>query len=93
MRIIDADALVDIIDEWLDAVGYATIGKGLSYYGELLGCIQDAPTIKTKPVVHGEWIKSEIENGPYLRCSVCWFSGIGAGSSYCPHCGAEMDIS
>ena len=44
-RLVEADAVEEQIDEWIDAVGYATIGKGLSYYGELLGCIEDAPTI------------------------------------------------
>lgn len=44
-RLVEADAVVEQIDEWIDAVGYATVGKGMSYYGELLGCIEDAPTI------------------------------------------------
>ena len=44
-RLVEADAVVEQIDEWIDVVGYATVGKGLSYYGELLGCIEDAPTI------------------------------------------------
>lgn len=44
-RLVEADAVAEQIDEWIDAVGYATVGKGLSYYGELLGCIEDAPTI------------------------------------------------
>lgn len=44
-RLVEADAVVEQIDEWIDAVGYATVGKGLSYYGELLGCVDDAPTI------------------------------------------------
>ena len=44
-RLVEADAVIEQIDEWLDTVGYATVGKGLSYYGELLGCIEDAPTI------------------------------------------------
>ena len=44
-RLIDEDDVREQIDEWLDSVGYPTIGKGLSYYGELLGCVEDAPTI------------------------------------------------
>ena len=44
-RLVEADAVVEQICEWIDGVGYATVGKGLSYYGELLGCIEDAPTI------------------------------------------------
>ena len=44
-RLVEADAVVEPLDEWIDAVGSATVGKGLSYYGELLGCVEDAPTI------------------------------------------------
>lgn len=45
MRIIDADRAIDMIDEWLDSVGTVLVGKGLSSYGELIGCIEDTPTI------------------------------------------------
>ena len=34
-----------MIDEWLDSVGTVLVGKGLSSYGELIGCIEDAPTL------------------------------------------------
>ena len=39
---------IDIIDEWLDSVGTVMVGKGLSSYGELIGCIEEAPTL-TQP--------------------------------------------
>lgn len=45
MRPVDADKVIENIDEWLDSVGYATVGKGLSYYGELIGCVDETPTI------------------------------------------------
>lgn len=45
MRLVDADKVVENIDEWLDSVGYPTVGKGLSYYGELIGCVDETPTI------------------------------------------------
>lgn len=44
-RLIDADDVALQIDEWMDSVGTVMIGHGMSYYGELLGCIEDAPTI------------------------------------------------
>lgn len=47
-RPIDAYQAIDIIDEWLDSVGTVMVGKGLSSYGELIGCIEDAPTL-TQP--------------------------------------------
>ena len=51
MRLIDADVAVENIEEWLDSVGTALIGNGLSYTGELMGCIEDAQTVDAVPVV------------------------------------------
>ena len=50
-RLIDADVAIENIEEWLNCVGTALIGKGLSYTGELMGCIEDAPTVDAVPVV------------------------------------------
>ena len=50
-RLIDADVAIENIEEWLDSVGTAMIGKGLSYTGELMCCIEDAPTVDAVPVV------------------------------------------
>ena len=44
-----SDALSEI-DEWMESVGTALIGKGLSYYAELQGCIEDAPAADVEPV-------------------------------------------
>ena len=44
-RPIDAYQAIDNIDEWLDSVGTVMVGKGLSSYGELIGCIEDTPTL------------------------------------------------
>ena len=54
-RLIDAYQAIDIIDEWLGSVGTVMVGKGLSSYGELIGCIDGAPTI-TQP---NEWVNVE----------------------------------
>lgn len=51
-RLIDADIALENIDGWLDTVGTALIGRGLSCYAELQGCIEDAPTVDAVPVVH-----------------------------------------
>lgn len=50
-RPIDAYQAIDIIDEWLDSVGTVMVGKGLSSYGELIGCIEDAPTLTPPEIV------------------------------------------
>ena len=92
MRLIDANEVKRQIDEWLDIVGYCTIGKGLSYYGELLGCIEDAPTIEAAPVVHGEWIYEYHT----WHCNICGchpYKGYipKEPSNFCPNCGAKMN--
>jgi hypothetical protein len=49
MRLIDADEAVEQINEWLDQTG--AIPLNTSYHFELLGCIEDCPTIDAVPVV------------------------------------------
>lgn len=44
----DSDESGAYLDEWLGSVGTVMVGKGLSSYGELIGCIEDAPTL-TQP--------------------------------------------
>ena len=98
-RLIRESDVVENIDEWLETVGYATIGKGLSYYAELKGCITDAPTIEAKPVVHAHWISRLVLITPYTKddyeeeiynCSNCNMT-IEFDTPYCPYCGAQMD--
>ena len=48
---ISREAAIEEIDKWLDTVGTALVGKGLSYYGELIGCIEDAPAADVTSVV------------------------------------------
>lgn len=99
-RLIDADIALENIDEWLDTVGTALIGRGLSYYAELQGCIEDAPTVDAVPVVHGRWIRPHWKNSNYCYdCSEC--GGEATHRDYqwakdgiypiCPNCGARMD--
>lgn len=44
-RLVEDTAVIDQIDDWLDSVGTVFLGHGMSYYGELIGCVEDAPTI------------------------------------------------
>jgi hypothetical protein len=98
-RYIDAEKLTNEIDEWLDSVGNVLIGKGMSYYGELLGCIEDTPTADIVEVKHGYWQDKFNRNRMVSQsfCSVCGkHSGIGGIESnrhkpYCPNCGAKMN--
>lgn len=45
-RLVYAEDVMDNIDEWLNAVGPIIIDKPYSGYGELMGCVHDAPTVK-----------------------------------------------
>lgn len=73
----------------------AVNGKRVTEY------IKELPTVKAKPVVHGEWIEDQVEtgdpfgNGYYLidmlRCSVCGaFFDVSETRNFCPECGADM---
>lgn len=99
-RLIDADIALENIDEWLDTVGTALIGRGLSYYAELQGCIEDAPTVDAVPVVHGRWIRPHWKNSNYCYdCSECGGEAMHRDYQWakdgiypiCPNCGAKMD--
>lgn len=92
---IDKDKLIEEIDEWLDSVGSIVLGKGLSSYGELLGCIEDAQVTDVQEVKCGRWTKVNKRPKSYIiRCSACGKSAYWIGKSinykFCPNCGAKM---
>ena len=93
-RLIREEDVIKEIDEWLDTVGTAYVGKGLSYYWELIGCVEDAPTVEAVPVVHGEWIYNGFINE--WECSECKGSASlsddrNSHPRFCFECGARMD--
>ena len=95
---ISREAAIEEIDKWLDTVGTALVGKGLSYYGELIGCIEDARAADVAEVVHGQWYMLADCAHAGLYCSACGrrvhreeFAYKKLRSKYCPHCGARMD--
>ena len=57
---------IEEIDKWLDAVGTALIGKGMSYYGELIGCIEDTPAADVAPVVRCKDCKYHYDCGVHF---------------------------
>ena len=87
-----SDALSEI-DEWMESVGTALIGKGLSYYAELQGCIEDCKAADVEPIRHGRWVK----RGDKWQCTHCKVLMSIDGTpkenmlNYCPNCGAKMD--
>ncbi len=84
MRLIDANALEEILDE--EFRNYSSFAKLLliSFAKRLLS---DAPTIEAKPVKHGHWVKQM--NG-FDECSECKYHG-SMVFRYCPNCGAKME--
>lgn len=70
-RPIDAYQAIDIIDEWLDSVGTVMVGKGLSCYGELIGCIEDTPTLTppNEPLTCKGCVYHEQDTGPCTYCA------------------------
>ncbi len=95
MRLIDADKAVEQIDEWLHRT--RAIPLDTSYYFELLGCIEDCPTIDAVPVVRGEW-NPIFKGADTCKCSVCNRKGVCdsdygfIATPYCPNCGAKMEV-
>ena len=94
---ISREAAIEEIDKWLDSVGTALVGKGLSYYGELIGCIEDARDADVAKVRHGRWIHTDLA-AHWLgkdECSECTYHEKDRSdlshNNYCPNCGAKMD--
>ena len=71
---ISREAAIEEIDKWLDTVGTALGGKGLSYYGELIGCIEDARAADVAPVVRCKdckhLVNATINANGFLICDI-----------------------
>ena len=62
-------------------------------YNDLAEDFYSIPAADIAPVVHGRWIYDEKAQRPY--CSVCkrhFYGATNSPMSYCPNCGAKMDI-
>ena len=96
MEYIEREKAIDEIDKWLDSVGYVTVGKGLTSYGELIGCLEDTPAADVVEVRHSYWQCSNVRmSSRDITCRYCHRTEtINNGKEdfeYCPHCGAKMD--
>ena len=89
MRLIDAEALEEKIENLITrfkALGRKQVAED---YNFALTVLSTAPTIEAKPVVQAHW--EEIANGSMV-CSHCKESvEENRKYSYCPICGAQMD--
>lgn len=101
MRLIDADALMEDINESLSAmtgIGIAVGGDWL--WAKLNDAIEHAPTIEPERK-KGKWIEKDLDNFRKYEvvCSECGSRYIGNYDAYdepcdfmyCPSCGAKME--
>jgi hypothetical protein len=96
-RLIDADA---VIDRYYADWEYHCINMGEDDRQWLRQCIDEAPTIEAKPVVHGEW-NSEYAYDDWYGNRVYEHCHLECGhrhenylsketANFCPNCGANM---
>ena len=92
---IEREALLELYD----------MGKEFEEYAQVLSVpisvimqnIKDMPAADVAPVVHGRWIKpTKIGHRAFNipHCSACDGvpCGVDENTSYCPNCGAKMDM-
>lgn len=99
---IEREKVIHEIDTWLDSVGTVLVGKGLSYYGELLGCVEDVPAADVAPVRRGQWGLYEDTHEHLVKyvCPFCYnYVGfrhdpgedtVRGNYIYCHSCGAKL---
>lgn len=103
MRLIDADALIKVIqqNDYMLTAKHNSMAPGMFTSG-IRQAVDESQIID--PVKHGRWIPNQhwqYENGNMtmsgdtgIGCSVCGkvnFTGINQRTHYCPNCGARMD--
>lgn len=89
MRLIDADALIDLLDdEFRHDMAFTAMN--------LYSMVNSATTIEARPT--GKWIPNCEAYYDGLRCSVCGellpcSDEYHYDANYCPHCGAKMEVN
>lgn len=75
----------------------STLLKESFYLDGVMTVLETIPAADAAPVVHGEWMRYSRTLWHY--CSVCLedalmskSTGTEVLSSFCPHCGAKMDL-
>lgn len=90
MRLIDADALDDLIESHLLKHKISRYDRDLIlHYTD----VEMAPTIEAELVKQGQWKPLFEEYAiDWMQCSECGAEFFGK-TNYCPHCGAKMEDS
>jgi len=84
MRLIDADALANVIETNCPALNFAA----LLSKGWVLSLIRDKTNTPTVELKRGKWIAAWFDSRPV--CSECG-KFADERTDYCPNCGAKMD--
>ena len=96
MKLIDANALIQIIDDWRENIveTYGTNDEYAKVLGDVIDIIDSAPTIEERK--KGKW-EYPPTNGvrPFgfdtVYCTECGFFTVWDNNyNYCPNCGADM---
>lgn len=86
MKLIDMDALFKKFENigWYDNAD-RDIAEDI---------ILDFPTVDAEPVKHGHWVFGSTLGHSWMKCSECCVSQSGQTLcfTYCPNCGARMDL-
>lgn len=92
MRLIDADALMDDINNSLNKmtkIGIAVDGDWL--WAKLNDALDNAPTIEPERK-KGKWaVIRDADGFACGECSVCRMRQYEGNTDFCPNCGAEME--
>ena len=103
MRLIDADALQEHLNEWgrkLHAGVYRNDAIIMDVLTSLYEHIQDMPDVEDTPVQHGRWMEIDGdwidgatgERVILLQASCCGSYYMYGPYKHCPNCGAKMDL-
>ena len=95
----------DLFEHELEDEFHGMISDESLHIYEILGRLENAPTVDAPKEVHGRWIDTGMSNstGPILRCSVCLMTNNPSATAvelkrqrlepkFCPNCGAPMDL-
>ena len=99
LNLIDKDALHFKIADWqlILSETYGINDEYVRCLEDVLGMVDNAPTIDAVEVKHGSWEKAKphgvvIYSNAYAECSSCHsVIYLGWEMKYCPNCGAKMD--
>lgn len=85
MRLIDADALIEIIkEEKEDNDAHCRLCMDAT-----IDIIDEQPTVEARPVVHGEWLEVKGCLSWFYKCSECGMLH-EYKRNFCHDCGADM---